>query len=91
MIKVEPTKNIITGTTESPIEYLVENLPPELQQVILMLDDWREREANLQSEMNMVATAINAAKNTLLQGITSMEQTAAEPDEEDSTEKQPAN
>lgn len=70
MLKVERTLNIVTeqGT------HTVSDLPTDIQQIVLYLDDWRERELNLSSELTMASSAIAHAKATLHQAIVKYEQ-----------------
>ena len=47
----------------------VANMSPEVQSAVMYLDEWRQKEADLTSELLMVRAALNDVQNTLLKTI----------------------
>lgn len=65
MITIQKTDTIVTDTET----LLVADLPLEIQQAVMMLDDWREREVNSASELQMIRTAVAAGRDSLRDSI----------------------
>lgn len=70
MLQVERTATVITEQQT----HNVDNLPTEIKQLVAFLDDWRDRELNLSSELTMASYAIAQAKSALHAAITQYEQ-----------------
>ena len=73
MIAIEQTKQILTDDKT----YQVADLPPQLQNLIRTIDDWRERAINFESELNMANAALIGARNQLQQSIVQIEEERA--------------
>lgn len=58
----------LTITIDNAI-FEVANMSPEVQSAVMYLDEWRQKEADLTSELLMVRAAINDVQNTLLKTI----------------------
>jgi hypothetical protein len=66
MIQVEKTTKLLLGENET---LQVSELPQNLQSIVGIIDDWREREANLASELTMAKAGIEQYRAYLIQGI----------------------
>lgn len=79
MVQVQPTTTIsIDDTTLN-----VADLTPEIQQMVQYLDDWRQKEADVTSELLMARGALRDIQATLLQAIQAAQAATAEPDASD--------
>lgn len=70
----------LTITIDNTV-YEVANMSQEVQSAVMYLDEWRQKEADVTSELLMVRSAINDVQNTLLKLIQGEQQEAAQPAE----------
>lgn len=80
MPKVQETKTLtIDGVT-----FAVDKMSPQLQQLVVMMDDWRQREADLMSENTMVKAALRGVQNDIYAIVTKERQAAMEKAQQES-------
>ena len=60
-----------TSVTVDDNVYIVEKMNPNLQRLIEIMDDWRQKEADLDLDLTMVKCAIRDIQNQLLLAIRS--------------------
>lgn len=65
MTPVQPTLTIAIDDAV----YEVAKMSPQVQQMVAYFDDWRQKEADLTSEVLLVRGALRDLQNTLLQTI----------------------
>jgi hypothetical protein len=75
MLEVTKTENVATDNGLYPTS----SLPPNIQQIVALIDEWRMQEANAAANLQMVRSAIDAARNSLLKAMIELE-TTSEPD-----------
>lgn len=61
MPKVMETKTINVDN----VVYAVEKMSPQLQQMITMMDEWRQKDADLTVELTMVKAALRDIQNSI--------------------------
>lgn len=65
MTKITPTSTIAVGDHT----YDVARMSEQVQQMVAMLDNWRQREADVTSELLMVRAALRDLQNTMYSTI----------------------
>lgn len=62
---VQPTQTIAIDNSM----YEVSKMSPNVQQMVVFLDEWRQKEVDVNSELLMIRGALRDLQNTLLQTI----------------------
>ena len=74
MAKIQPTTNVdVDGSI-----YDVSKMSPDVQQMMVLLDDWRQEEADLTGKILMVRSALKDLQQTLLTTIQAERKAALE-------------
>lgn len=73
MAKITPTSTIALDD----VTFEVDRMSDNVKQMVSLFDDWRQREADLTSDLLMVRAALKDLQNTLFTTITEERQSAA--------------
>lgn len=65
MPKVQETKTLNIDN----VAYAVEKMSPQLQQLVALMDEWRQEEADLSSKVTMVRSALQNVQNAIYNTI----------------------
>ena len=74
MLQVTKTEQITTDNGTYPVT----SLPPNVQQIVALIDEWRSKEANVAADLQMVRAAIDVARDSLLKAMVELETVPAD-------------